>query len=124
MPNLSAISHAVIYFNTVEGNKQTGIGAMMKLCFGNDDDAISQIMYRTEKGNPTPTWVLPTRHTGDTSIPELPIYTGKVGEELLSVIARAADRLKKAGVTGKLAGRSFRVTTKGVEEIKDQAAAK
>ena len=123
MANLiTGISHAVIYFNTLEGSKQTGISAMMKLCFGSDDDAISQVLYSTQSGSKTPVWVLPTRFTIDGSKIEFPIFTGKVGEEILAAVGRASDRFKKANVAGKLAGRAFRVTTHSVEEIKEEAA--
>jgi hypothetical protein len=123
MPKLiTGISHALIYFNTLDGSKQTGISAMMKLCFGSDDDAISQVVYSTKQGAKTPVWVLPTRFTKDGSTIEFPVFTGMVGEEILAAVGRASDRFKQANVLGKLAGRAFRVTTHSVEEIKEEAA--
>lgn len=120
MPNLlPGISHAVIFFNTVQGSKTSGISAMMKLCFGSDENAISQIVYSTPKGSSTPVWSLPARNSGDVTYP---IFNGALGEEILGAIGRAADRFKKANVPGVRAGRVFRVTTKGVEEIKKEAA--
>jgi hypothetical protein len=113
----NGLTHAVVFFNTVEGSKTTGISAMMKLCFGSDEDAIAQILYRTTPGNTSPVWALPTRDSGGTSFP---IFRGMVGEEILGAVGRCADRLRKSPVTaGKLSGRSFRVTTKTVEEIKE-----
>jgi hypothetical protein len=111
----NGLTHAVIFFNTVEGSKTTGVSAMMKLCFGSDEDAIAQVLYRITPGVSTPVWTLPTRTEGTNSFP---ILRGKVGEEILGAAGRCADRLRKApNITGRLAGRSFRVTTKTVEEI-------
>ena len=120
MPLLTGLSHAVIFFNTLDGSKKTGVSAMCKLCFGSDTDALAQILYRIEDGNTTPVWVLPHRgaRIGVVTTEEFPVLTGKMGEEVLAAVGRAADRLKKAGIVGKLAGRSFRVTKTTVEEIK------
>jgi hypothetical protein len=113
----NGMTHAVVFFNTVEGSKTTGVSAMMKLCFGSDEDAIAQILYRITPGSSSPVWALPTRDSGGTSFP---IFRGMVGEEILGAVGRCADRLRKSPiVTGKLAGRSFRVTIKTVEEIKE-----
>ena len=123
MPTLlQGLSHAVLYFNTVEGSKQTGIGAMMKLCFGSDDDAISQILYSSKDGSKTLVWTLPVRisREGIVTTTPFPIFTGRVGEELLAAVARTADRFKKANVAGKLAGRAFRITKTSIDEIKDE----
>ena len=117
---LSGLTHAVVFFNTVEGAKTSGVSAMMKLCFGGDDDAIAQILYRTAPGFTTPSWGLPVRQANANTT--YPIFTGAMGEEILAAVGRASDRLKKS-VTGKLAGRTFRVTSKGVEEIKTEAPA-
>lgn len=111
----NGLTHAVIFFNTVEGSKATGVSAMMKLCFGSDEDAIAQILYRTVLGSSAPVWALPVRTEGATAYP---IFRGMVGEQVLAAAGRCADRLRKSPiVTGRLSGRSFRVTTKTVEEI-------
>jgi hypothetical protein len=113
------LSHAVVFFNSIAEAKRTGNYAMMKLCFGSDDNAISQILYSTPAGSKTPVWVLPTRFSEGTSFP---ICTGEMAEEILAHVGRAADRIKKANIEGKLAGRAFRVTKDKVEEIKQEAA--
>jgi hypothetical protein len=115
----NGVSHAVIFFNTVAGAKQSGVSAMMKVCFGSDDDAIAQVLYSTAPGTKAPAWTLPVRTTGIAPT-SFPVFTGKVGEEVLALVGRAADRFKKNQPTGVLAGRSFRVTVKGVEEIKPE----
>src|SRR5271156_6124009 len=118
---LPIVSHAVIFFNSVEGSKRTGIYAMMKICFGSDDDAIGQIMYRNTPGVSTPSWTLPTRQT-DTGI-SFPIFTGHLGEEILAIVGRTADRLKSSTISGLKAGRAFRVSKTGVEEIAKETTA-
>lgn len=112
------VSHAVIFFNTVAGAKQSGVNAMMKICFGSDDNALAQVLYCTAPGSKAPAWTLPTRNSG---VNTFPIFTGNVGQEVLGLVGRAADRFKKNQPAGTLAGRSFRVTVKGVEEIKPEA---
>jgi hypothetical protein len=113
----NGLSHAVVFFNKLENAKATGIYGMMKICFGSDDNAIAQILYSIPAGGKTPVWTLPTRHSGYAAFP---IFTGSVGEEILGVVGRTADRLKKANIEGKLAERAFRVTKTTVEEIKQE----
>lgn len=120
MAMLSGLTHAVVFFNTVEGAKSSGVSAMMKLCFGGDDHAIAQVLYSTAPGAKTPSWALPVRQANATTT--YPVFTGAVGEEILAAVGRASDRLKKS-VTGKLAGRSFRVSSVGVKEIKPETPA-
>lgn len=122
MSLLKGLTHAVIFFNTVEGSKSTGVSAMMKLCFGDDHDAIAQVLYSTPAGSKTPVWVLPSRtnRLGTVTTESFPIFTGGVGEEIMAAVGRAADRIKKANIEGKLAGRAFRVTKTTVEEIKPE----
>jgi hypothetical protein len=111
----NGMTHAVIFFNTVEGSKTTGVSAMIKLCFGSDENAIAQVLYRLIPGSTTPVWTLPVRTEAAITFP---IFRGVVGEEILAAVGRCADRIRKApNITGRLAGRSFRVTTKTVEEI-------
>jgi len=111
----NGLTHAVIFFNTVEGSKTAGVSAMIKLCFGSDENAIAQVLYRTAPGSTAPVWTLPTRTEGASTFP---IFRGMVGTEILAAVGRCADRVRRSpNVTGRLAGRSFRVTTKTVEEI-------
>lgn len=114
MGMFNGLTHAVVFFNTIKGAQESGINAMMKLCFGSDDSAIGQILYRTTPKSKTPIWVLPVRTSGSS---ELPVFSGNMGEEILGAVGRAADRFKKANITDK-AGRTFRVTKVGVEEVK------
>ena len=121
---LKGMSHVVILFNTVEKLKRTGVAAMASICFGADDCAITQILYRIPKGNSTPRWVLPTRSKVQDGkvIDTYDIFTGKISDELLSLAGRAVERLKQPGaVQGKVAGRTFRVTKVGVEEVVPEA---
>lgn len=112
------VTHAIIFFNSVAGSKESKISAMMKICFGSDDNALAQVLYCTTPGNKAPAWTLPTRNSG---VNTFPVFTGNVGQEVLGLVGRAADRFKKNQPAGILAGRSFRVTAKGVEEIKPEA---
>lgn len=119
---LKGISHAIIQFNTVAGAKGSGIHAAMKLCFGSDDNSISQIVYLITQGNSSPSWSLPTRQ-GNTPADQYPIFNGVVGEEILAAVARASERFKAAGKVNK-AGKSFRIYANGkVEEIEQAKAA-
>lgn len=123
---LKGMSHVVILFNTVEKMKRTGVAAMAKICFGADDCAIEQILYRIPEGNSTPRWVLPTRVKldGGKVLDSYDIFTGKLSDELLSLAGRAIERLKQPGaVEGKVSGRMFRVTKVGVEEVVPEAPA-
>lgn len=114
------VSHAVVFFNSINGQKESGISAMVKICFGSDDDAIAQVLYCTTPGSKAPAWTLPSRSSIGATVSHFPVFTGKVGEEILGIVGRAADKVKKAGITGILAGRVFRVSSKGVEEVKPQ----
>lgn len=108
-------THAIIFFNSTKGLKETGIGAMMKICFGSDDDALAQILYRTTPGSKTPVWTLPVRPApGDIAYP---IFQGKLGEEIMAVVGRTADRFKKGNMVTPYAGNTYRITAKGVEKI-------
>lgn len=122
MPILNSLTHAIIYFNTKEGSIKSGIHAMMKLCFGSDKDVLGQILYRVPDGHKTPIWTLPTSRESERGI-SLPIFVGKVAEEILVAAGRAADRFKKSQVEGSYYGRAFRVSQAGAEEIKATATA-
>jgi len=121
---LKGMSHVIIQFNTVEKLKNTGVAAMASICFGADDCAITQILYRIPDEEKTPRWMLPLRSKkhGDVIIDEYDIFTGKIKDELLALAGRAVERLKEPGVIqGKVSGRTFRVTKAGVEEVKPEA---
>lgn len=121
MITLTGLSHAIIFFNSVEGAQKTGISAMMKLCFGSDDEAIAQILYCLTPGNKTPVWTLPVR-TSPMATDTFPVFTGKVGEEVLAAVGRAADRFKAFYTSPEVkAGRAWRITKNGIEEIKQEA---
>lgn len=120
MAILNGLTHAIIFFNSVSGASQTGVSAMVKLCFGSDDDAISQVLYRAEGKTPL-AWRLPVRNGPEASSPGFDIFTGKMGEEILAAVGRTAARIKTSGVVGKLAGRAFRVTKVSIEEIQPEA---
>lgn len=117
MPIINSLTHAIIYFNTKEGSIKSGIHAMMKLCFGSDKDVLGQVLYRTQDGHQAPIWTLPTSGDGGSGI-TYPIFVGKLAEEILVAVGRAADRFKKAPIEGSYYGRSFRVSQAGAEEIK------
>jgi len=122
---LKGMSHVIIQFNTVEKLHKTGVAGMAKICFGADDCAIEQILYKIPEGNSTPRWVLPTRAKidGGKILDTYDIFTGKLSDELLSLAGRAVERLKQPGtVEGKVSGRVFRVTKVGVEEIKPESS--
>lgn len=120
---LKEMSHALVFFNSVEGVKQSGIIAIVKLCFGSDDDAVGQIMLQLTPGIATPVWQLPTRQraNGDMEHKGFPIFQGQVGKQILDAAAKAAERVKKDMAAGKIEGkyekRMFRVTKTTVEEI-------
>ena len=115
----NGMSHAVIFFNTLAGAEQTGISAMIKLCFGSDTDAIAQVLYCNPVGSKTPVWTLPTRNLGNATVP---IFTGHVGAEILDAVGRAADIFKTHYKVsdGVKAGRAWRITKNGIEEIKEE----
>lgn len=115
------LSHVVITFNSLDDGKRSGNWAMAKLCFGSDENAISQILYSDKNGSPTPVWTLPFRTRVEGTISKFNIFTGIVGEQILVAVGKAADRLKKAGIVGRFAGRTFRVSKTGVEEVKAEA---
>lgn len=117
MNNLIGYSHAIIKFNTIEGINKTGIYAKMKLCFGKDDDAIAQIYYKTTDRSKTPIWVLPLHFTGGTCI--TPIFMGKLGEEILSIVGRTSDVFKAhyKEASNMKANRSWRISNNAIEEI-------
>lgn len=128
MSLFNGMTHTVLFFNTLAGVEETGINAMMKLCFGSDDNAIAQILYRTPAGGKTPVWTLPTRRFDTQTKDGYPIFSGKVGEELLALVGRAADIFKAYYkiTDGIKAGRAWRITKNGIEEIieKEKAPAK
>jgi hypothetical protein len=117
MAIFSGLTHAIIHFSGMGIAEKTGIYGMMELCFGSDDDVVAQIMYQSPAGSKTPVWTLPQRTTvsGTTTYP---IFRGAIAKELLAFAGRTADRFK-AGLSKdtKRAGKEFRVTSKGVEEI-------
>ena len=121
---LKGMSHVIIQFNTVEKLKRTGVAAMASICFGADECAITQILYKIPDGEKIPRWVLPLRSKkhGDVVVDDYDVFIGKVSDELLALAGRAIEKLKEPGaVQGKVSGRSFRVTKAGVEEIKSEA---
>jgi hypothetical protein len=113
----TGFTHAIIHFAPMNVAEKTGIYGMMELCFGSDTDVIAQIMYQTTAGSKTPVWTLPERTmVGGTTT--YPIFRGAIAKELLASAGRAADKLKAGLPTGtKKAGKDFRVTSKGYEEI-------
>jgi hypothetical protein len=115
---LNGLSHGIIFFNTHDREKKTGIAAMIKLCFGSDDDCISQVFYYKPKGKNLYEWVLPSRISEESSLIH-PIFTGQVEREVLQATGIVADRFKafyKDTDTSKY-GRKWRVTKVGIEEI-------
>lgn len=110
---LPGLTHAIIYFNTVDGAKESGTSAVVKLCFGSDEDAVSQIAFNSKDAG----WKLPTINRKGI---DYDIFFGKTANELLLAAGRASDRVRAAKL-GKLADRKFRVTKTTIEEIKDQA---
>jgi hypothetical protein len=117
MNNLIGYSHAIIKFNTIESMRKTGICAKMKLCFGKEEDAIAQVYYRTTDGSKTFVWVLPTYTS--LGFMDLPIFTGKMGDELLSIVGRASEVFKKhyKEDSNMKANRSWRISQDAIEEI-------
>lgn len=119
MSLFNGLTHAIIKFNTIAGEAQSGIGAMMKLCFGSDENSISQIYYK-KVGPSTYAWTLPERSTVEA---DYAIFLGSMAEEITLAAGRTAERFKNFYKTemGLKAGRSWRVTTKGIEEITTEA---
>ena len=112
------LSHAVIFFNTKEGAQKTGVNAIMKLCFGKDEDAISQIVYCTSLGSKTPVWALPTMQSNKPDIIR-PVFTGAVGEEILDAVGTYAGYFKQyyKAADGAKVGRAWRISKNGIQEI-------
>lgn len=120
MGYFNKLSHAIIYFRKIEETRKDRVYGMMKLCFGSDEDAISQIMYCCPNGSKIPVWTLPSR---DNVSGQYGILTGALGKEILDLVGKAAATFKVhlKPEDGKKEGRTWRITKNGIEEIKDQA---
>lgn len=115
MPILNGVTHAIIQFNSKIGYSNTNIQAMMKLCFGSDDDALSQVLYMCTGGSKTPVWTLPTRVSNDMAFP---IFSGILREEIMGLVGIYSERFRKTvEIVGPKYGRVWRVTKTTAEEI-------